>query len=492
MAGPRAPDLIVVGADIAGLAHALAAARRGLAVLVMDRDAQANGASIRNFGFVTVTGQARGRVWSLAQRSADVWRDIAPRAGIHIEHEGLLMLARRPEAADVLGAFARTEMGADCDWIGTGAIAGRYPMLQGRFAAALFSHADLRVESRTAIPALARWLGEAHGVRFRRCATVCAVEPGLVILNDGQTLAAPLVIVCPGDSLVTLFPREIAQARLTRAFLQMLRLAPPGWRLPGAVMSDLSLVRYPGYAALPEAEALHRRLRTEEAEALNHGIHLIVVQSRDGSLVVGDSHSYGATPPPFASSAVDSAMIGQFVGIFGAAPPVVERWTGTYASGADHSIVRAPMPGVRLVIITSGTGASTSFALAEEVIDDLLADNRQERTMAAGRPSSRCARCSPPMACRSARPRRARTWAGPSATISPCCWPSLASPLPGRPPMAHCPTLRTATRSSPRSAPPCARPRVPAPPSFPAPRRSPGHCRRAVSVSAPARATAAR
>ena len=40
-----------------GLAHALAAARRGLRVVVIDRDAQANGASVRNFGFVTVTGQ---------------------------------------------------------------------------------------------------------------------------------------------------------------------------------------------------------------------------------------------------------------------------------------------------------------------------------------------------------------------------------------------------------------------------------------------------
>jgi hypothetical protein len=66
------------------------------------------------------------------------------------------------------------------------------------------------------------------------------------------------------------------------------------------VVSDLSLLRYGGYAALPQAEALRRRLLREQPEALEHGVHLIVVQSADGSLVVGDSHHYGMTPDPFA------------------------------------------------------------------------------------------------------------------------------------------------------------------------------------------------
>ncbi|MGL1549010.1 FAD-dependent oxidoreductase, partial [Vibrio parahaemolyticus] len=45
-------DIAIVGAGIVGLAHALAATRLGLRTVVIDRDAQANGASIRNFGFI--------------------------------------------------------------------------------------------------------------------------------------------------------------------------------------------------------------------------------------------------------------------------------------------------------------------------------------------------------------------------------------------------------------------------------------------------------
>src|SRR5580700_8842705 len=101
-------DLAVVGAGILGLAAALAAARRGLRVIVIDRDAQANGASVRNFGFVTVSGQERGLMWARARRSRDVWREVAEAAGIPIVHTGLWMTARRPESVDVLEAFMAT------------------------------------------------------------------------------------------------------------------------------------------------------------------------------------------------------------------------------------------------------------------------------------------------------------------------------------------------------------------------------------------------
>ena len=84
-------DLAVVGAGILGLAHALAAVRRGLSVVVIDRDAQANGASVRNFGFVTVTGQRAGDHWRRARRSRDVWAEVAPLAGIPIVQHGSLV-----------------------------------------------------------------------------------------------------------------------------------------------------------------------------------------------------------------------------------------------------------------------------------------------------------------------------------------------------------------------------------------------------------------
>lgn len=363
-------DVIVVGAGIVGLAHALAAARRGKRVLVIDRDAQANGASIRNFGFVTVNGQERGQVWDRACRSAAIWRDIAGPAGIAIEQEGLLLVAQRPEAETVVDAFLATEMGEACKRL-TGAEAQSLCPALTSATAALFSPHDLRVESRTAIPRLAQWLESAHGVIFLRGVAALHAEEGVVHCTDGAH-HADTVLLCPGDDWASLCPDIYAEAGIVRCKLQMLRLAAPGWTLPAPVMSDLSLIRYLGYAALPEAAALRARLEQEEARALDYGIHLIAVQSADGSLVVGDSHDYAPTPDPFSIEAWDAEIIRQYEAVLGPAPRIVERWTGTYASAAGHSIVRQPAPGVTLVVVTSGTGASTSFALAEDVIGDIF------------------------------------------------------------------------------------------------------------------------
>ena len=139
-------------------------------------------------------------------------------------------------------------------------------------------------------------------------------------------------------------------------------------------MSDLGLGRYGGYAALEAATPLKERLAREQPEHLRNGIHLIVVQSADGSLVVGDSHHYAATPDPFGSDAVDELILEEFRAALGIVPPpVLDRWIGTYASAPDRAVLLdAPRPGVRLAIVTCGAGASTGFAIGEEIVASLL------------------------------------------------------------------------------------------------------------------------
>jgi len=371
----RSFDVAIVGAGVCGLAHALAAARRGKRVVVIDRDRQANGASIRNFGFVTVTGQQAGECWRRARRSRDVWAEVAKVAGIPVLQRGLLAIARRPEARAVLEEFLATDMGAECRVVEPGTIDTYGTGLRSKsFAGALFSPHEIRVESREAIPRLAAYLAERYDVTFRRETAVHAAAPPRLETSRG-TMEAAAIVVCPGDDFNTLHPDRIAAYGLTRCKLHMMRLAPPRFdeRLP-VIMSDLGMVRYLGYSELPAARALERLLKAEQGEHVANGVHLIVARSANNSLVVGDSHHYAATPDPFAPTAVDDLILDEYVHVFaGDTPPVAERWTGTYASAKDRlTLVDKPSDALRIVIVTSGTGASISFALAEEVVADLF------------------------------------------------------------------------------------------------------------------------
>jgi hypothetical protein len=55
------------------------------------------------------------------------------------------------------------------------------------------------------------------------------------------------------------------------------------------------------------------------------------------------------------------------------AATVRERWTGTYAVANGRTVlIESPSPQTRLVMVTSGVGASTGFAIGEQVIAGLF------------------------------------------------------------------------------------------------------------------------
>lgn len=368
-------DLVVVGAGIVGLSMALAAVRKGKSVAVVERNAKAVGASIRNFGFITVSGQKAGEHWARARRSRDIWAEVAQATGIEVIHHGLVMPAYRPEAEAVLDAFLATDMGADCKRLTAEQALQHVPSIRpGGMRGALWSPHELRVESRDAIPRIASWLEQQHGVVFHWNTAVTAIEGNLVTTSRGA-LSTETCVVCPGDDFSSLFPERIASVNLRICTLQMLRVMPAQpTRFGAAVMSDLSYGRYEGFADLPEAQALLAHLDAQQTEMRENGIHLIAVQSANGSLVVGDSHVYGSVPEPFAQDSIDELILHAFDNLFDMpGRTLINRWCGSYASARDRTVlVDKPADNVRLVMVTGGTGASTGFALGEQVIEEVF------------------------------------------------------------------------------------------------------------------------
>ena len=370
-------EVAVVGGGIIGLATAIMAARAGARVVLVEADPAALGASIRNFGLITISGQARGAVWQLSRRSRDLWDEIASEAGLPILQRGLVMAAQSEEAAGVLDAFLATDMGAVFSTLSFEEASQAVPPLrESRIRAAALSPRELRIDPRTALPVLtdhARTLGV--DVRFQ--SPVAGVCPGEIRLTCGETLRAGRIIVCAGALAGRLAPAEIAARMPACTKLHMLRIRPRsdlGLPKP-AVISDLTFARYPGFADLPEAAALKARLAVSHADMLADGIHVIAVRNQDGTLTIGDSHHdcSGDSADPFQPTGVDKRILeaaNQFLDLDGA--EVVERWTGAYpkADGGDW-MIEETAPGVWFAGVLGGKGMTLSFGFAEMVVNQL-------------------------------------------------------------------------------------------------------------------------
>lgn len=367
-------DVAIVGGGVLGLAHALAAARAGRRVVVFDRDARANGASVRMSGLVSVAGHAAGGAARRAKRSRDIWVEVCAQAGVRLEQEGLAIVARRAEAATALHAYAALEAAAGAVFYRPDDAHALFPQFRGDIAGVFWSPDEIRVEPRSALPKIAAWLEDAHDVVFRWETAVTGVGDGVVRTSRGDVSAAA-VIVCPGHDFRSLYGERLGALGLTRAKAQMLRVRyEDGFELPGAVSSDLSVPRLGGLQGLDGVEALRARLEHEQPDHIQHGVVLLASQSADGSIVVGASRALEATPDPIQSQAIDDLILDELAAIFGKKPKhVLSRWIGSYAFSPDRPVViEAPEDHVRIVIAASGGGASAAFAIAEETIADLL------------------------------------------------------------------------------------------------------------------------
>ncbi len=369
-------DVCVVGAGIVGLAHALEARRRGLSVVVLDRDERAVGASVRNFGHLFFSSVADGEAQERAAVSRERWLELAHRARLFMAEAGTLIVARHRDELAVMEELAQ-QPARNARMLSTREVGELAPIPADDVVGGLHATDDLRVDPRGAVAGLAALLAQDPEARLEWGTYVDDVEEGLVHAGRLE-VRAPAIVVCPGPGFRSLPPVLRGElGELTLCQLQMLRLAAPtGRRYQPALATGLSLIRYPAFAARESVAALRERLELEKAEFIDRGIHLLVTQLPDGDLIVGDTHTTGDTLAPFADERLYNLLLEEARALLGIKPEVRQRWQGVYPvvrkpSGSDFHIT-APLPGVRVVESVAGVGMTLSFGQAPIVLDDLL------------------------------------------------------------------------------------------------------------------------
>ena len=360
-------DVLVVGAGIVGLAHASAALARGFTVTIIDRDARAVGASVRNFGHCCVTAQS-GELLELALVAREKWLTHSTAAGFFSVESGALALARSATELAVLSELSASRESGQVELLSA---AQASALVRDGADATIVGGAllrdDLRVDPREAVASLAAWLGAQPGVNFLWRTSFLGAVDGVALTSRGE-IRAVRTIVCVGHDLDYLYPELASKREIERCALQMMRVeAPAGMVLQPAVLTGTSMLRYPAFAETDAAGALRAEIASGRADLLDIGANVMFTQRPNGTLIVGDSHRYATTLDPFQAEATSATLRCEIERILGVDKlRVKERWQGIYASSPQQPfLIEEVAPGVTVAFVTSGVGMTIGFGLAE-------------------------------------------------------------------------------------------------------------------------------
>ncbi|MFF3559050.1 TIGR03364 family FAD-dependent oxidoreductase [Streptomyces sp. NPDC002574] len=369
--------VLIVGAGALGTLHAWHAVDRGHEVVHLERETEARGASVRNFGLVWVGGRASGAELETAQRARELWQRIGGLVpGVGFRANGSLTVVRteaeRAVADQVLASADAAARGLK--WLDAAEVRHRNPALRGEFTGALLCERDAAVESRVALPALRAHLAATGRYTFLPGREVRDVAPGTVRDDHGDTHHGDTVVLATGAHLTGLV-RELAGPALPvrRVRLQMAQTDPLDEPLTTSVADADSFRYYPAYAGTA-LDAL-RAGQPQPPVAAGHRMQLLMVQRLDGGLTIGDTHEYDepfafdVTEDPYDHlTATAEALLGRPL------PRVRRRWAGVYAQCTDPSLVvhrQRVADGVWLVTGPGGRGMTCSPAIGEDTANEI-------------------------------------------------------------------------------------------------------------------------
>ena len=382
---PDAYDLIVVGAGALGTFHAYFALRRGLRVLLLEKDARPQEATVRNFGQVITSGMAEGTWFDYARATLATYQTIQAEWDISIRQNGSLYLASTALEMQVLeekharyqqlGYPSRVLTAAECRQ--------RLPAVRASYCVGgLLFEQEVTAEPDQLIHRLLAYLQARYQLDYRPATPVREVTASsaaaTVVDARGQRYQAAQVLICTGRDCQLLFPEVLAQSDLQLCKLQMLATSPlPQVRLPGSVLTGGSLRRYAAFKSCPSypqllAEPVSNELR-------QWGIHILFKQAVDGSIIIGDTHEYADLTHTTDLDFNNADYLNQLV-LAEAARMVdlpswrIQRtWNGYYTQSRSAEIFQhSPDPRIHLVTGIGGKGMTSAAGFAEHHMGQLV------------------------------------------------------------------------------------------------------------------------
>jgi FAD dependent oxidoreductase TIGR03364 len=378
-------DCIITGAGVLGSFHAYHAARKGLKVLLLEKDSQPAEATVRNFGMVIPSGMSQGKWQEYGWRSTEIYQDIQAKFDITVRKNGSVYIASDATEMTLLEELAviNKKRGYLSVIKGKEDCLEKYPGLRASYCVGgLFFPDEITVEPSRMIHHLIAYLKEQLAVTYRPLSLVKSVEYKkdrcYVETSDGQTFTGNQVIICNGRDFKSLYPQLFFKSDIEVSKLQMMSTSPmTDYVLPGSIFSGLSIRRYESFAECPS-------FNTTVAGNINElckkwGIHVLFKQAADGSIIIGDSHEYedakNADRLGFDIKQVINDIVLEEAQRMFRLPHwnIAKQWNGYYAQRKGHDLfMETADTNTWIITAIGGKGMTASAALAEENIHKIF------------------------------------------------------------------------------------------------------------------------
>jgi D-hydroxyproline dehydrogenase subunit beta len=338
-------DVAIAGGGIVGCACALACARRGLRVALVERDVLGSGATAAGMGHIVVMDDSEAQ-FALTRSSQELWRKLdLPATAEYVETGTLWVANDREEMAAAERKCANyRERGVPCRLLTAQELAEAEPNLASSLAGGLLVPKDAVVYPATVALELAR-RAERLGAQILVGREVTGIGNGFLLLDDGTEIRAHRLVHALGADAATVMPK-----------------LPIRKRKGHLVITD----RYPGFVRhqLVELGYLKSAHRTA-----NDSVAFNVQPRKTGQLLIGSSRQYSDE-----TSKVDQRILRTILARAALYLPRVSKlnairvWTGFRAATPDNLPLIGPSAEDETVWLATGhegLGITTSLATAE-------------------------------------------------------------------------------------------------------------------------------
>jgi D-hydroxyproline dehydrogenase subunit beta len=347
-------DVAMVGAGIVGAACADEFARRGLRVLVLDRDVVGSGATAAGMGHIVVMDDSDAQ-FALTRYSQQLWQELRPELPGDVEYEQcgtIWVAADEEEMEEVLRKHEYYgKRGVPTEVLSAQNLKDLEPNLRPGLAGGLLVPEDgVLYPPCAALYLIERALG--RGAKLLLGASVVQVGKGHLRLSNGLEVSAEIIVNSTGAWSPELTPG--IQVKLRKGHLVITD------RYPAFVRHQLVELGY-----LKSAHSV-----SSDSVAFN------VQPRRTGQVLIGSSRQYGAE-----HREVDHGILAQMLERAQQYMPdlaqmsTVRTWTGFRAATPDKLPVIGPSTFDKSVWLATGhegLGITTSLGTARLLVDQMM------------------------------------------------------------------------------------------------------------------------